>query len=400
MPVSRRPGTHSEPARVVILVDELEAIGGTELHLLALVQGLRQRGLSVQVLVMGRRGLAARYPPAGLELVRWRVRRGVTPGYLRDALKLARWLRATRCDLVQSVHTAADLLAPGAARLAGRLRCVSSRRDLGGFRQGRHRLMGRLVNRWVDAFIGPSQAVCEAAPLPEGVAPRRGVVIPNRLDQQRVPPPQRSSLRGELNLGAHTPVVGNVASLTPAKQPVLLVESFAQLATGPWAKAHLVLAGEGPLRGAVESRARALGVAERVHLLGARTDPEAVYAALDVLILPSRSEGLPNTLLEAMACGLPVVASAVGGITEVVRHGHTGLLVERPEPCGVADAARTLLEQPDRLARMAEAARHHVARHYSLDAMVDAHMRLYLSLLGRRAGAHKTWPLARVDDGG
>lgn len=367
---------------VVVVVDEMEAIGGTELHLMALARGLTRRGFRVRLLVLGHHGLAARVREAGVELIPWPVRKVVAPSYPADVLRLARWLRSGGCDLVQSVHTAADLLAPAAAWLAGRLRCVSSRRDLGIFRERRHRALARLINPLVDAFVGPSRAVCEAAQRLEGIPESRCVVIPNGVDLQRFRPGLAPAVRAELGLGAQTPIFGNVASLTPAKRPVLLVEALALLLAGSWPDVHLVLAGDGPLRSAVQRKARELGVAERVHLLGVRQAPEEVYATLDVLVLPSRSEGLPNTLLEGMACGLPVVASAVGGISEVVAHEENGLLLPEVTPARISEAVAAVLDAPGRAGQLASAARAHVAAHFSLDSMVDAHARLYRSLLG------------------
>jgi len=366
--------------RVVFLVDELEGRGGTELHLLALLRGLRAAGWPASLLVLGRAGLAPLFAEAGIPLRRWPLARAVTPTLPLAAARLAWRLRRDGCGLLVTVHTAADLLGPLAATLA-RVPCVSSRRDLGGFRAARHRLLGRALNPLVDRFVAPSGAVRDAACRGEGLEPGRFTVIPNGVDTRRFAPGAGRTLRTALGLDEATPLLGCVASLTPVKRPLMLLEAFVRLVRGPRPDAHLLLCGDGPLRARLELQAQAEGVAGQVHLLGVRPDPERVYAALDLHLLASAAEGLSNSLLEAMASGVPVIATAVGGNRELVRDEVDGLLVPPDSGHLLAAAAARLLADPARAAALAAAARQRVLADYSVEAMVEGHAALFTRLL-------------------
>jgi glycosyltransferase involved in cell wall biosynthesis len=120
-----------------------------------------------------------------------------------------------------------------------------------------------------------------------------------------------------------------------------------------------------------------LGLRDRLHLLGLRDDIETLLRAADVFVQPSRSEGLPLAVLEAMAVGLPVVASRVGGIPEAVRDGETGVLVPPSQPAALAEELRKLLESPERRLELARAGRRRVREAFSLEAMLEKYLALY-----------------------
>jgi glycosyltransferase involved in cell wall biosynthesis len=143
--------------------------------------------------------------------------------------------------------------------------------------------------------------------------------------------------------------------------------------------ASVTLVGDGPRREALETLARALGVSAAVHFLGECRDVAPVLAGHDLFVLPSRSEAFPNALIEAMATALPVVATSVGGIPEVVRSGENGLLVPPDDPPALADAIVALMDDPARAAALGRAARADVERHYTIDRMVEQFEQLYLA---------------------
>jgi glycosyltransferase involved in cell wall biosynthesis len=145
-----------------------------------------------------------------------------------------------------------------------------------------------------------------------------------------------------------------------------------------------VLIGEGPLRGALEARARALGVLERCRFTGARSDVADLVAALELVALPSRSEGLPFALLEAMALGRPVVATAVGGCPEVVEEGRTGLLVPAGDPAALAGAISRLLERPEEARAMGARGADRVRAEFTLARMVGGLEALYAAELAAK----------------
>ncbi len=145
----------------------------------------------------------------------------------------------------------------------------------------------------------------------------------------------------------------------------------------------LTLAGDGSQRAALEAQAHALGLADRVRFLGTRQDVANLLSSNDVLVLPSRWEGMPNVALEAMACGLPVIATAVGGTPEVVAHRETGILVPPEQPLALAQAMAVLLADASLREKMGQAGRRRVETEFSIDTAVARTEALYRELLAK-----------------
>lgn len=187
-------------------------------------------------------------------------------------------------------------------------------------------------------------------------------------------------------------VIGTVGRLDPVKGTVLLVRAFAEvLRRRPAARAsaRLAIVGDGPERSAVERVIVEEGVADRVWLSGARSDVPALMRAFDCFVLPSLGEGISNTILEAMASGLPVIATRVGGNAELVREGMTGELVAPGDPAAIAEALVRLHDDRALARRFGEAARARACREFSVAAMVDAYHCLYGELLSHAAGTDR-----------
>ena len=177
--------------------------------------------------------------------------------------------------------------------------------------------------------------------------------------------------------------VVTVANLRPEKCHDVLIDAAAEvLRRFPDARFEFV--GSGPELGTLRERARICGVAHAVAFLGHREDVADRLADADIFVLPSRSEAFPNALLEAMAAGLPVVASAVGGILELVDDGRNGLLVPAGDPRALADRLCRLMAEANLGERLGEQARRHVESRYSFDRMVAAFEKLYIEELARR----------------
>lgn len=173
-------------------------------------------------------------------------------------------------------------------------------------------------------------------------------------------------------------VIGTVGRLQDVKDQASLIEAFALLrARGANARARLAVVGDGPLRDKLAQKARKLGVQDLVWFPGARNDIPELMRAFDVFALSSIAEGTPVTLLEAMACGLPVVATKVGGIPEVVQDGVNGALVPASNPPALAAALEAYVADHARVSEHGSAARLHIERHYSVAAMVGAYTALY-----------------------
>jgi hypothetical protein len=184
-----------------------------------------------------------------------------------------------------------------------------------------------------------------------------------------------------------------VARLEPQKNPLGLIEAFAR-AFGDSPRGRLLLAGDGSLREATREACARLGVTGRVHFLGVRTDVVELLAACDLFALSSHFEGSPLSVMEAMAAGLPVVATAVGGVPELVADGQTGLLVPPGDVRSFADALTCLAGNPGRRCEMAMAAVPRAAA-FSVDAMAARYAALFERLAGATPGAKYTVPQIR-----
>jgi glycosyltransferase involved in cell wall biosynthesis len=183
---------------------------------------------------------------------------------------------------------------------------------------------------------------------------------------------------------AHPPRLVMVARFAPQKDHALLLRALAGLRELPWT---LDLVGEGPLLPQAQALAQALGLAERVRFLGARRDVAEVLAEAQVFALATHWEGLPLSVLEAQASGLPVVATHVGGIPEVVVPGKTGYLVPPRDPDALADAMKKLMAlPPEERVKMGLEGREQVVARYSLEAILDLWEEIYESLLRPRGG--------------
>lgn len=199
-----------------------------------------------------------------------------------------------------------------------------------------------------------------------GIAPGLLSCEPNGVDGAAFAPRERPGrLRAELGLADDAPLIGFVGRLSGEKGPEVLVRA-ALLARLRQPALHFVFVGDGPMAGELRQLAAALGQQDHVHLVGVRDDPAAVYAELDLLVSCSHSEALPLVLLEAMACGLPTIATRVGGVPEVVLPGHTGLLLSPGDFDALAQACVSLMADAPRREAMGRRAREHVMRHFAL----------------------------------
>jgi glycosyltransferase involved in cell wall biosynthesis len=212
------------------------------------------------------------------------------------------------------------------------------------------------------------------------LAPMRGAHVETLLHGFVAgPPTDRAAARAELGLAPDAPVVGTVAGFRPEKAHRDLLDAAA-LVRERVPEARFVLVGDGPLEDALRAQARRLGIEDTVAFAGYRPDARRLAGAFDVFTLSSLQEGLPIALLEAMACGVPVVATAVGGVPEAVRDGREGLLVAPGRPPALADALVTLLEDPARRAALGAAAQART-RDFDLVAAVRRMESVYAELL-------------------
>jgi len=360
-------------------------VGGAE-RLVVQMLTRAPAGVEPSLVCIGGEGpLHAPLRAAGVPIHNLGKGRGPRPG---AAVALAGCLRRLRPDLVHSHLLPADMYTAAALRLLPRPRpgWLATVHSVRPWRNGRQRALAEVGYRRAQALVGVSaevKSVLEAARLqgPALHCIECGVAVA----EFRLNPEDAGHLRRELGLEGAGPVVGAVGRLSPEKGHRYLIDACAALLTR-LPKLHLVLVGDGPARAALESEAARLPFG-RCLFLGSRPDAARLLALMDVVCLPSLYEGLPLALLEAMAAGKPVVASAVGGVPGVVSDGEHGLLVPPADPRALAEAIARLAEHPALAAALGAQAQARVLANYDVDRMNARYRALYAELLGK-AAAH------------
>jgi L-malate glycosyltransferase len=242
----------------------------------------------------------------------------------------------------------------------------------------------RLVNPALGRLPAAIFAVSEnlrGHMIAEGLPPSRIRVLHNGIDAGAVPSPRtRRAARGALGIGDDTPVVGTVSRLDHVKDFGTLIEAF-QLLRRSEPAARLVIIGDGPESARLERRAAEIGAGDGVLFVGHRDDARDLLAAFDVYANSSLYEGISLTILEAMATGLPVVATRVGGTPEIIDHQRTGLLVPMRSPVELASACASLLASPTSSRSLGQAARRCVETRFSLQRMTAGYLAAYRDAL-------------------
>jgi glycosyltransferase involved in cell wall biosynthesis len=249
------------------------------------------------------------------------------------------------------------------------------------------RLASAALKGRVDLFLANCRDTREWASKAEGIPKNKFGVIYNGVDLKRFGYDKeavRAHYRMQLNLPANAPVIGIVANLRPPKAIDVFLRA-ARLVSLRYPDAHFVLAGDGPQMTGMVALSRDLGLSDRAHFLGSRDDVARLLAAVDVGVLSSSSESMPNSILEYMAAGLPVVCTDVGGCREAVVHNETGLLVPPGDPEALAAAILRVCTE-GRAESMGARGRARVESMFTFDGMVRRYEQLYtqLAAMGRR----------------
>lgn len=380
------------PLRIAYVVGTLRP-GGAERQMISLAERLPRDQFEVEFVELSGPGpYIGRAGAAGI-----RVRTiGSVPSSSSTVSQLVRRVSKTsryiaqvrgRYDIVDAWLYPAYIIAALFRPLTMTPIIVGGRRNMGdlGDRFGPfERQADRIARRWTDAVVANSQAVADDAVRRRSVDPAKLHVIRNGVDaMEAVDPRQRERQRRAWNVAPGSVVIGCIANLREVKGHDLLLGAFESLiASAPGV--HLVLIGDGPIRPMIEARIAARGLTDQVHLHGSSLDPRPLYQGLDLVVQASRSEGLPNSLLEAGASALPVVATAVGGTDEIVLQGETGLLVPAGDEGALASALRRAIESIALRDRLGRAARAHVMATFGMDRFVSEFADLYHELAASR----------------
>lgn len=292
------------------------------------------------------------------------------------------WLLALRVkpDVLHAYLPLINFMGSLVGRAAGVRKIITSRRALGTY-QDRHpnqKVFYRLANALSDRVTVNSNAVRQDTIFRDGIAPEKLVLIRNGLDISRFSEQEggRDAVRGNLRLGGNEFGVIAVGNLIPYKGHADLINALPKVFEKR-SNVRLFLVGEDRgIQADLEQLASSLGVSDRVHFLGQRNDVPSLFMAMDLYVMPSHEEGSSNALLEAMAAGLPIIATDVGGNREALDDGQAGMLVPPHDPDALSLAIRKLLDD-DVLRSQVAAKAKACAQAYSIPEMVEAHIRLY-----------------------
>lgn len=352
--------------------------GGLERMVLDLVRLQQRQGHQCQVVCLYEAGaLAHELDAAGIPVVA--CNKG--PGFdLRALARARRAIDRHDTDILHTHNAVAHYQTVFAACGLDVLRVLNTRHGMGaGQRTGRKEWLYRRSLSRTDMVV----TVCEAARrngVEKGMLPPSITrVVPNGIAVNHFTPAStdmRERLLSILGLGRHALLIGNVGRLNWTKDQAGLIRAFRRVRL-QYPDAALVLIGDGELRDDLEHCALAEGVRDAVHFLGDRNDVRDLLRGLNLFVMSSVSEGYSMALLEACAVALPIIATDVGGNGEIVRDGHTGLLVTPGNPDALADRMLSLLSDPQRAATYGRAARAWVENHGSIEAMADRYQRLY-----------------------
>lgn len=379
-------GAAAEAATRVLLVAP-RATGGLARHVVALMKGLAPGGCELAVACEPDGPIAEAAGTLSVPICAVKCSSGAAPSQVAaSAVRLARAMNEMRPHIVHTHSFTASAMGAIASTLTRSRRLVATvhnyppNGDTMRPRRARDRWAVGLAVQRAERLIAVSEALrrslMEAWPETEA----KCIAIPNGVDTQAPAPRPPDQVRAQLGLPSGARLVGMIARLAPQKGALDFVRAADMLGRS-LPGVHFVLAGAGPLREEVESLRAELDLEERLHLVGEIESPRDLLGALEVLVVPSTSEGSSVVAMEAMAVGKPVVATAVGGVPEVVADGETGLLVPPGDSEALAEAVGALLKDEARAADMGDRARQRAAAQFDVRLMIERTEAVYADIL-------------------
>jgi len=365
---------------ILMMADEM-AVGGVQHHLLGLAEGLQRDGFPVTVVTVPGGYLQKQLKERGIPIESARLRRPFSLGGVRDAVRV---LQRHKPAILHTHGGTAGFYGRLAARLIPGIRTVHTY-------HGIHYLhSGDPIRRWIlrvlDRFLaaGTGRTICVAS-SDYGLVLRaklaragRASIIRYGIDLNRFDGRRKQAVDSAA-ADRHAALIGTVGRLHPQKgQRYFLESAAAVLRAMPSARFRVV--GDGELRGELENLASELGISRNVEFTGASADVPSHLNDMDIFVLPSLWEGLPIALLEALAAGIPVIATRVDGICDVIDEGKNGVLVPPRDPAALADAILALLQNSSRRRQLAAAGRATVESGYDIRSMIQSIERVYLDV--------------------
>jgi L-malate glycosyltransferase len=377
------PESRAKPCalRVCFLIDDL-AHAGTETQLLALIRHLdRRRVLPYLALLRGGSATSRSLEPMDCPVLRLGVGALARPATIVAAGRFCSFLRRERIHVLQAYFPDSTYFGIPLGWAAGVPRRVRTRNNLGHWLTPTHRFLGRIFNGLTTHTIANCNAATEALRRQEHPDSSRVVVLPNGVDLDRfvrIAAPRRQG-------NTDSPLIGAVANLRAVKGLDLFIEATARL-LDVFPNLRVRVAGEGEHRPVLDQLIRERGLQGKFELVGTIKDVPGFLEQLDIAILCSYAEGMPNAVLEYMAAARPIVATSVGAVTDLIEDGVHGLVVPPGDIASLTRAIGLLLKEPALASKLGEAARNRACRQFSREAMVRRFEDFYEAIsIARRA---------------
>lgn len=355
--------------RILFCIDRLVR-GGTELQLMSLIDHLDRDRYEPYLMTI--RPTDPALIPEDCEHLELDVPKLFSVSGLQSLWWLSRFLRREEIQVVQTFFQDSTVFAGLASRIAGTPARIACFRDLAFWNSRKQALLLRWVYPLMNGYVANADVVLKHFANTFGIDKNRGRVIRNGVNASELP--FRDLSGATENIG----IVGNMTR--PVKRTDLFIRAAA-IVHRQYPDVHWHIVGDGQLRPELEQLARDLGVSERIIFTGRIDDVTGYLGKLQVGVICSDSEGLSNALLEYMFRGVAAIATEVGGNTELVEDGKTGLIVPPDNPEALAAAIIQMIEQPQLRQTMAQTARNRVEKRYSWEHCLDEHDRIYRDLL-------------------
>ena len=374
-----RPTPH-----VMYVIDEICEMGGAELALLQMVRKLPPERFRVSVVTFRIDTHLEILQKPSFPLHVLPLRRTYDLGAAKSALRLRELIRRENVSIVHTFFESSDLWAGPVAKMSGCPILVSSRRDMGILRGRKHQLAYPFINPLFDRVLAVSDQVRSYCMEHDRIPAKNVQTVYNGIDIELLAAKAgESDARAALGLSEDVPVISTLANIRPVKGIDVLVRAAAQVCR-KFPKAVFLVIGSALVPetyAQLQTLVRSLGLQDNVRFLGKQANPFPILRASDVFCLPSRNEGFSNALIEAMGCGLPCVATRVGGNAEALEEGTSGYMVESEDSDAMAERILRLLQDPESRARMGAAALRTVTDRFSVEAMMNSLMDVYEELL-------------------
>ena len=381
--IGPRTETVPEPAHVLFIIDELCRLGGAEGALLRMIRLLPPEKYRASLVTF--RLDPTVFPDFPCPFYLLPLRRTYDANAVKVAWQLRNLIRSQNVAIAHTFFETSDLWAAPIAKFSGVPILISSRRDLGILRSSKHHLAYRFVNRFFDRVLAVSEEVRTYCLRHDGLPPQKVVTLHNGIELDQFQN-QAGVSRADLGCEAASHLIITTANVRRVKGLDVLLRAAAIVQREFPRAAFLVVGGvlEPEYFRELEGLTRSLALSGTVKFLGARNDVMPLLAASDVFCLPSRSEGFSNALVEAMACGLPCVATRVGGNAEALTDKESGFIVEADAPEPLALRILTLLRDPELRRRMGQCGKETVQRRFSAQSMITQLVSVYDELLAVR----------------